>query len=106
MGYGMLLGSLLFACLILGYALLVWIFAAKESGWVKVTGQTLAVIIAVVVIILFLFGGYKGMRYKGSMMSGCMMGQGMKQGMMEKGMMGKGMMGKGMHNKMMGKDRK
>ena len=100
MGYGMLLGSLLFACLILGYALLLWIFASKENGWVKTTGQVLAVIIAIIVVIMFSYGSlYKGMGNKGYGMSG------MNKGMHE-GMMGKGMMEKGMHGKITDKVKK
>lgn len=95
MGYGLLLMSLLSLFLLLGYALIIWILANKESGWVKISGQIIAVVIAVLVIIMCLYGATGRGSYG-------MMGK----GMMGKGMMDKGMMDKDMHNRMMEKFKK
>lgn len=106
MGYGLILMSLLSLFLLLGYALIIWILSTKENGWVKITGQIIAVVIAVLVIIACLYGATRpGMR--GGMMGKGMMDKGMmNKGMMEKGMMEKGTMDKGMHGRMMEKGKK
>ena len=71
--------SLLSISLLLGFAYIIWILASKEAGSTKLVGQIIAVVIAVMVLILFTYGGIYGRN-----MSNC--GQ---NGMMP--MMGKGM---------------
>ena len=85
MAYGIFLTVLLMTVLLLGYAYIVWVLAAKEGGTIKTIGQAIAIIIAVLALIFFIYGGiYTPIACR----SGCgMYGEG-------KGMMGKQMMEK------------
>lgn len=97
---GMLLVSCLFLFYVLGFAFIVWCFAGKEAGMLKIAGQVIAVIIAVLVIVLFIYGGMKGGRMGKGMCPmckpghSCMMHSGDKAKMMK------------MHDKMMKMDEK
>ena len=102
MGLGMFVWVLMMTCIVLGYALIVNHFAGKEAGWIKMAGQIIAVIIAVVAVLGFIYGGiYAPMTGRGMMGHHMMMGGGM--GMKEGGCCGgmdmdkdkDGMMGKG-----------
>ena len=63
---GMLWGLLLMVILLLGFAYIVWVLAAKESGAVKTVGQIIAIIIADLAVLILLYGGiYGGMMGKG-----------------------------------------
>ncbi len=63
---GMIWGSLLLVVLLLGFAYIVWVLATKETGAVKTTGQVIAIIIAVLALIVLLYGSiYGGMRGRG-----------------------------------------
>lgn len=112
MGYGFLLAGLLWLFLLLGFAYIIWAMALKETGYVKTTGLVVACVIALLTVIIFLYGAVKGNQIRHNMMRGggmsCpMMGGGMmggKEGMkpMEKHM-GKEMMKdvlKGHHKEM------
>jgi hypothetical protein len=107
MGYGMLWIGLLWLFLVLGFAYIIGVMAMKETGNVKLAGQVIAGVIAVLTIIIFLYGAIWGGQMKRGMMggSGCpMMGKGMKMdGKMDGMKMGKD--AKMMH-KMMGGERK
>jgi len=66
MGGGMIWTSLLAVVLLLGFAYIIWILATKETGAVKNTGQVIAIIIAVLALIILLYGSiYGGMMGKG-----------------------------------------
>jgi len=68
MGGSMVWGSLLLVVTLIGFAYIVWILAAKETGTVKTIGQVIAVVIAVLALIIFLYGSiYGGMLGKGMM---------------------------------------
>jgi hypothetical protein len=113
MGYGLLWIGLLWVAVLLGFAYIIGILAMKETGNVKVIGQVIAGVIAVLTVIIFLYGAVWG----GQMKRG-MTGRGMGCPMMGSGMMGgqKGMMkmdgmkmekeGKMMHKMMREGDRK
>jgi hypothetical protein len=93
----MTLVSLLGLGLLLGFAYIVLVSANKEGGALKITGQVLAVIIALLAITVFIYGASAGNKMKHRMggMSCPMMG-GMMQGNMMKGKkMDKMMQGKG-----------
>jgi len=62
--------------LLLGFAYLVWVFADKESGGLKLTGQIIAVVIAILAVILFLGGLYLGVTGRGMYGGPRMMGIG------------------------------
>jgi hypothetical protein len=67
MGYGMVFGSLLGIVLLLGFAYIIWIFAEKEKGNVKMIGQGIAIAIVVLAAIMLLYGTiYGGMMGKGA----------------------------------------
>lgn len=80
---------ILFVALIIGFAHLIWLFSAKESGSTKLIGQIIAWVIVIVTVLLVVIGGYHGkrmMKKDGLMMcplGGMMMGPKM---MMDKGM--------------------
>jgi hypothetical protein len=96
---GMFFVSLLFVLLLLGFAYIIYVYANKESGWLKTTGQVIAIILAVIALLVLLYGGiYGGMMGRGGMgmMGPCWGGKGMMGGMMG------GKMGGMMHD---GKDR-
>jgi len=96
--WGMLYGLLLGVLSLLGFAYIIWVLAAKESGGIKLTGQIIAGAIAVLAIIMFLYGTYGGIRGGGV----CGMGMGMGPGMMG-GMKGQGEMEKWMKSPQMKK---
>lgn len=67
MGGGMIWGSLLAVVLLLGFAYIVWVSSEKETGAVKTTGQIIAVVIAVLALIILLYGSiYGGMMGRGN----------------------------------------
>lgn len=95
---------ILVIALILGFAHLIWLFSAKESGTTKLIGQIIAWVIVIATLLLVVIGGYHGkkMMMRGGGMMMCPMGgkMMMDNGMMDKNMMkDKGMME--MHKKMM-----
>ena len=71
---GMFWASLLILFIVLGFALIVWSVAGKENGAVKTGGQIIAIVIAVLVLILFLYGSISGGKMKG-MCGMCAMGK-------------------------------
>jgi len=78
MGGGMIYGSILLAAILAGFAYIVWVNAAKESGGVKSTGQVIAIILAVLAMIVLLYSGvYGGMMGQGICGGGAKMGPGM-----------------------------
>lgn len=90
---GCMIGCLVLGVfLILGFAFLVWVAAAKESGTTKLLGQIIAVVIVVLAILSLLFG----LKYGGKMKHGMGMWQMREKGKMM--MMDQKMM---MHEKMM-----
>ncbi|MDD4179487.1 MAG: hypothetical protein PHH14_05510 [Candidatus Margulisbacteria bacterium] len=60
MGNMVIIWSLLSLAIALGYALIIWILASKESGWVKMAGQIIAAAIAILMVVTFLYGGIYG----------------------------------------------
>jgi len=81
---GMIWGLLLSVVLLLGFAYIIWVLAEKESGTIKTVGQMIAVIIAVLAVIVLIYGAV------GPRGSGCMSGMGGMTGqgkMMEPGKM-------------------
>ena len=74
----MIYGSIISAIFIIGFAFIILSLANKESGNMKLAGQIIAALVALVAIAI-LFYGATGRGHYG-MMGGCMMG--------EKGMMG------------------
>ena len=52
---GMIYGSLILSLLLLGFAYIVYVLANKESGGIKTTGQVIAIIIAVIALLVFLY---------------------------------------------------
>src|SRR3989339_694905 len=87
--------SLLMALVLLAIGFITWVLAVKESGWLKITGQIIAVVIVVLTLLLLVIGSsyrdkmpYRGMG-SGMMMKNdapCMDKDEMK-GMMPKGKM-------------------
>jgi len=64
-GAGMIFGVLLSTVLLLGFAYIVWIMSNKESGNIKVIGQGIAIVLAVLALIMFLYGIYGGVMGRG-----------------------------------------
>jgi len=64
-------------------AFITWVLAVKESGWLKLVGQAIAVVIVVLTLLILIVGGYYGSKVRGN----GMMGSGMMKGgdMMMKG---------------------
>ena len=63
----MVFGSLLGVVLLLVFAYLVWVFAAKEKGNIKTVGQVIAIVIAVLAAVILLYGTiYGGMMNRGA----------------------------------------
>ena len=88
----MMLGSVLAAAMMIGFAYIIWILAAKEAQALKITGQIISAVIAILVIVLLVYGAVAGSRMKscGAGGMGAMM-RGKEGGMMEKMMKGPGM---------------
>jgi len=76
--------SLLAIALLFGFAYIIWVLASKETGGIKLAGQIISVAIAVLVVILVLYGLIYGGRMKGPGM--------MRMGEKERGEMMKEMM--------------
>jgi uncharacterized membrane protein len=55
-GWMFLIYSVLMLALVLAFAYIVWILSAKETGNIKLIGQVLSIVIAVLVILIFLYG--------------------------------------------------
>ena len=89
MANGILWAVVFYSVIILGFAYIIWIMANKESGLVKMIGQILAAIIAIMVIIGFIYGVSLSGRMAGmkGMCGPDMMGPGMGSGMMKYKMM-------------------
>jgi len=67
MGYGVVFGSLLGVLLLLGFAYIVGALASKESGTNKTVGQVIAAVIAIMAVIILLYGTlYGGVMGKGA----------------------------------------
>ena len=87
MAGGMVEGLLLAVSLLLGFAYILWVIASKESGNVKLIGQVISAVIAVLAVVILLGGVYGSLTGKAGM-CGAMKGGHMGSGMMEKpGMM-------------------
>ncbi len=84
MGGGMMYGSLFGVLLLLGFAYIIWVLSSKEDKATKTVGQIIAIVIAVVAVIVLLYGkgSLCGRGYKGSHMK-----KGMKGAWMTKKMM-------------------
>ncbi|MFH1683924.1 MAG: hypothetical protein ABIA67_03475 [Candidatus Margulisiibacteriota bacterium] len=64
---GMIWGSLLAIVLLLGFAYIIWVLAAREKGGVKIVGQVIAIMIVVLAAVILLYGTiYGGMVGRGS----------------------------------------
>ncbi|MFH1347514.1 MAG: hypothetical protein ABIH22_02380 [Candidatus Margulisiibacteriota bacterium] len=64
---GMIFGSLLMVASLLGFAFIIWVLAVKEKGNVKMVGQVIAIVIAVMAAIILLYGTiYGGMMGRGA----------------------------------------
>ena len=86
MGYGLIFGACFYGSVVLGFAYIIWIFANKEAGSVKLIGQVISALIALMIIVGLFFAVSVSSKM-GSigagcpmMMNGCGMGQGMKMG--------------------------
>lgn len=100
MGYGLSIAWLLVTALMLGFAYIVYIFANRESGNLKLIGQIIAWLIVILLVVSVALGFY----WKKEMRSRCpMMGKGMQIEGMMKEKTGKGMMMKEKMGKMMEK---
>ncbi len=79
MGYGfgwlMLLYALLCLFGVWGFAYIIWVLSAKETGSIKMIGQIISIVVAVLIVLILISGSI----YGGRMMSG---GMGMGMGMM------------------------
>jgi len=82
----MSLGVILTSALVFGFAYLVLIFANKETGVLKTTGQVIAILIVLSYVILLIIGLSDGHgRWGHGMMKGvCPGGMGDGSGMMDK----------------------
>jgi hypothetical protein len=97
-GFGLFIWMLLSTCLILGFALLVYIVSNKEAEPVKSAGMYLAATIAGISVVVFLYGGlYAPLAGRSACPMGNMgggMGMSDKSKMMEKMMKDSDMMKK------------
>lgn len=59
-GMGMFWGALLGSFLLFGFAYILWVLGAKESGSLKVIGQIISAVIAVLALIVLLYSGIWG----------------------------------------------
>jgi hypothetical protein len=66
----------------LGFAYIIWVLAAKETGNMKMAGQVMSVLIVLLTLVLLVYGGVWGNKAKHGMMGGGMMMEG-KAGMMK-----------------------
>ncbi|MFA5113770.1 MAG: hypothetical protein WC529_05710 [Candidatus Margulisiibacteriota bacterium] len=66
-----------------GFAYIIWVLAAKENGGMKTAGQVMAVLIALLTIVLLIYGGTWGSKARNRMMRGGMMMEGRRGGQME-----------------------
>ena len=60
MGQGLIWGLILSVFLLFGFAYIVWILANKESGSVKVIGQIIAAVIALIALVILIYGSIFG----------------------------------------------
>ncbi len=101
MSGGMVGGLVLMTFLLFGFAYIVWVLAAREAGGLKLIGQVIAVVIAVLALLILVYGSVYGGRMHN------MMGRGMMgPGMWDKGMMQNPEMQKMMQERMMQNYRK
>lgn len=78
--------SLLLTAALFAVAFITWVLAVKESGWLKLVGQAIAVVIVVLTLLVLIVGGYYGSKVRDhNKMMGKMMMQGKMQGGMMKG---------------------
>ena len=78
----MIYSSIISAIFIIGFAFIILSLANKESGNMKLAGQIIAALVAIVALVVLVLGatgsGHRGMM-RGGMMGGSMMGEkGMK----------------------------
>lgn len=99
---GMAWIGLLWLTGVLGFAYIIWVLATKENNTVKLLGQILAIVIAALAIIIFIYMSMSAgqMRKMGYEMDGTMMNSKMKREMMDR-MMKDGKMPKEMREKML-----
>jgi len=81
---GMYGGLVLGVFLLFGFAYIIWVLAAKETGGIKLTGQIIAAVIAVIALLVLVYGSLYGGRMRGMGMMG---GKGCE--MMDSGKMNK-----------------
>jgi hypothetical protein len=62
---GMYWGLVLGVFLLLGFAYIIWILAAKEEGGIKVSGQIIAAVIAILALLILIYGLAFGSRMGG-----------------------------------------
>ena len=65
---GMVWASVLSVLLLLGFAYIVWVLSSKETGTTKSVGQLIAALIALIALVLLLYGTvYGGVMGKGAL---------------------------------------
>jgi len=82
---GMYWGLVLGIFLLLGFAYIIWVLASKEQGGIKIIGQIIAAVIAVLALLILIYGLVYGpgmRKFDGRMGPGGMMQQQMMQKMM------------------------
>jgi preprotein translocase subunit SecG len=81
----MIYGSIISAIFVIGFAYIILVLANKESGNMKLAGQIVAALVAIVAVVVLLYGatgrGHYGMMGGKGMMMG---GKGMMMEMMKK----------------------
>jgi hypothetical protein len=89
MGYGgMIWGSLLAVLILLGFAYIVWVLAAKEGGGIRAVGQIIAILIGLLALIILVYGTiFSGFMGRGWRHGGYGRGYWMGPGMMRNEMM-------------------
>ncbi|MBU0630209.1 MAG: hypothetical protein KKC80_04725 [Candidatus Margulisbacteria bacterium] len=65
--------SLLMALVLLAIGFITWVLAVKESGWLKIAGQIIAVVIVVLTLLLLVLGSSYRDKMNNRMGKGMMM---------------------------------
>ena len=78
MSGGMVGGLVLLTFLLFGFAYIIWVLAVREAAALKLIGQLIAAVIAVIALLILVYGSIYGGRMN-NMMGRGMMGSGMMQ---------------------------